>query len=67
MGRDNPWERVVRAFHAMVLGEGRHAGTAIGGLEAAYEAKETDEFALPIVVTDTPRIADGDPVLFFRC
>ncbi|HVH08026.1 MAG TPA: 2,3-bisphosphoglycerate-independent phosphoglycerate mutase [Myxococcota bacterium] len=66
MDRDNRWERVQRAYDAMVLGEGKTAGTAIGGLEAAYEAKETDEFVSPTVVADTPRIADGDPCLFFN-
>ena len=49
MDRDNRWERVERAYHAMVLGEGRSAGTAIGGARGGVRRRsETDEFVEPI-------------------
>lgn len=66
MDRDDRWDRIQRAYDALVLGEGRSALTAIAALEAAYEAGETDEFVKPAVISGTPRIADGDPCIFFN-
>jgi 2,3-bisphosphoglycerate-independent phosphoglycerate mutase len=66
MDRDNRWERVALAYHALVLGEGAPAADAVAAVEAAYAAGETDEFVKPRVVAGTPRIEDGDPVVFFN-
>jgi 2,3-bisphosphoglycerate-independent phosphoglycerate mutase len=66
MDRDNRWERVARAYHALVTGEGREATDALSATESAYARGETDEFVEPTVITGTPRIADGDPCLFFN-
>jgi len=66
MDRDNRWERIARAVDAIVAGAGREAGTALGAVEAAYAANETDEFVAPTVVAGTPRLQDGDPCLFFN-
>ena len=38
MDRDNRWERVARAYHAMVLGEGREAPDALGPSRAPTRA-----------------------------
>jgi len=66
MDRDNRWERVALAYHALVLGEGTPVRGAAGAVEDAYAKGETDEFVKPRVVAGTPRIQDGDPVLFFN-
>jgi 2,3-bisphosphoglycerate-independent phosphoglycerate mutase len=66
MDRDNRWERVAEAYHALVLGEGAPAAGAVAAVEDAYAKGETDEFVRPRVVAGAPRIADGDPVLFFN-
>ncbi|HEX2484347.1 MAG TPA: 2,3-bisphosphoglycerate-independent phosphoglycerate mutase, partial [Myxococcota bacterium] len=66
MDRDNRWERVALAYHALVLGEGEPARDPLTAVEAAYAAGETDEFAKPRIVLDAPRISDGDPVVFFN-
>jgi 2,3-bisphosphoglycerate-independent phosphoglycerate mutase len=66
MDRDNRWERIARAYHALVLGEGRVAKDAIAATEEAYARRETDEFVEPTVIAGTPRIGDGDPVIFFN-
>jgi 2,3-bisphosphoglycerate-independent phosphoglycerate mutase len=66
MDRDNRWERVALAYHALVLGEGAPAASAVAAVEDAYAKGETDEFAKPRIVSGTPRIQDGDPVLFFN-
>jgi 2,3-bisphosphoglycerate-independent phosphoglycerate mutase len=66
MDRDNRWERVSRAYHALVTGEGREAESALAATAGAYGRGETDEFVEPTVIAGTPRIQDGDPCLFFN-
>jgi len=66
MDRDTRWERVARAYHALVTGEGREAADALSATESAYARGETDEFVEPTVIAGTPRIQDGDPCLFFN-
>ncbi len=66
MDRDNRWERIQKAYDALVLGEGRTAESAAAAVEAAYAAGETDEFVSPAVIRGAPRIQDGDPCVFFN-
>lgn len=69
MDRDNRWERVEKAYNAMVLGEGRVAGTGVEAMEYAYAHGETDEFVQPTVVAEAGpggRIKDGDAVISFN-
>ena len=66
MDRDNRWERIEKAYDALVLGEGRSAKDALAATEEAYARGETDEFVAPTVIAGTPRIADGDPCIFFN-
>jgi len=60
MDRDNRWERVSLAFHAMVHGLGEECDTALGAVETAYARGETDEFIEPSVIDDPDGIKDGD-------
>ncbi len=69
MDRDNRWDRVQKAYEAMVLGEGPRYAAASEAVEASYAAGVTDEFMIPAVVTDAKGrpsgpIRDGDAVLF---
>ncbi len=64
MDRDDRWERIAKAYDALVLGEGQPAKDALAAVEDAYAKGETDEFVKPRVTLDSPRIADGDPVVF---
>jgi 2,3-bisphosphoglycerate-independent phosphoglycerate mutase len=64
MDRDSRWERIAKAYAALVLGEGEPAADALSAVRDAYAKGETDEFVKPRVVAGTPRIADGDPVVF---
>jgi 2,3-bisphosphoglycerate-independent phosphoglycerate mutase len=64
MDRDNRWERIAKAYDALVLGEGVPARDALTAVDDAYAKGETDEFVLPRVALGAPRIADGDPVVF---
>ncbi len=62
MDRDNRWERVARAYGAIVKAEGHAAATGVAAVEAAYERGETDEFIEPSVVKGYDGAKDGDGV-----
>ena len=62
MDRDNRWERVSRAYDAIVKGEGRQAETARDAIRAAEAEGESDEFFSPAVIADFDGVKDGDGV-----
>jgi 2,3-bisphosphoglycerate-independent phosphoglycerate mutase len=66
MDRDNRWERVEKAYRAIVAGEGPRAASAIEGVEHSYAAGKTDEFVEPFVVGDYRGVAKGDCALHFN-
>ena len=70
MDRDNRWERVEKAYRAMVLGEGVPATSAGAAIADAYAAGQGDEFVAPRVIhtADGPAttIDSGDAVIFFN-
>ena len=65
MDRDNRWDRVEKAWRAMVLGAGVSAGSAAEAVRESYAAGVTDEFVLPAVCA-AARVAEGDAVVFFN-
>lgn len=70
MDRDNRWERVEKAYNAMVRGEGVEASDAVQAVQQSYDKEETDEFVMPTVVMKdgkpTATIKDGDSIIFFN-
>jgi len=64
MDRDNRWERIQRAYDAIVLGEGIPAASATAAIEDAYAKDQGDEFVEPRVVAGGVPLADGDVVVF---
>ncbi len=70
MDRDNNWDRVEKAWRAMVKGEGEYAADAVSGVAASYAEDVTDEFVKPIVVTDNGQpaatIKENDSIIFFN-
>ena len=70
MDRDNRWDRVERAYRCLTEGEGRQAASAELLLKQAYNAKETDEFVMPGIVTKDGKpvalIENKDTVIFFN-
>jgi len=66
MDRDQRWERVQRAYDAIVLGEGMPADDALSAIEDAYRLGQGDEFVEPCVVAGGAPLADGDVVIFFN-
>ncbi len=71
MDRDRRWERVNKAFLALVAGQGNVAQDPVAAMEKFYQAGVTDEFVLPTVMVGAHNkpvgtICDGDAVLFFN-
>ncbi len=68
MDRDNRWDRVEKAYRAIVLGDGPHAGKASDVIKTAYANGITDEFFEPTVLNNYSGMKDGDGlmVLNFR-
>jgi 2,3-bisphosphoglycerate-independent phosphoglycerate mutase len=70
MDRDNRWERVVKAYDAMALGEGLTAISGSAAVSASYERDENDEFVVPTIVLSegqvTGTIKENDSVIFFN-
>ena len=66
MDRDNRWERVEKAYAAMVYGEGVAADNAVAAVEASYQNDVTDEFVVPAVCPGGAVIGKNDSVIFFN-
>ncbi len=70
MDRDNRWERVEKAFSALVYGKGLTATEPVAAIESAYGRGETDEFVPPTVMLKDGKplgtVNDGDGLLFFN-
>jgi len=68
MDRDKRWERVKKAYDALVHDQGLRAVSAGAAVRESYARDETDEFVQPTIVSDDPRsrIRDGDGVVFFN-
>jgi 2,3-bisphosphoglycerate-independent phosphoglycerate mutase len=67
MDRDKRWERIERAYRAVVHGEGVRAPSAADVVKASYAADVSDEFVAPAVVEGVHgRVRDGDAVVFFN-
>ena len=65
MDRDNRWDRVEKAYAAMVYGEGVH-GTPEEVMKKSYAYGVTDEFVVPAVTCEGGRVSAGDSVVFFN-
>src|ERR1700746_2097409 len=77
MDRDNRWERIEKAYRAMVHGDAEAKfSDPIAAVRASYEKGVTDEFIVPAVITtkavrgkpSAPRgfIRDDDAIIFFN-
>ena len=66
MDRDNAWDRVGKAYAAMVYGEGNSASCPVKAIEGSYQEGVTDEFVVPVVIEGTERIKANDSVIFFN-
>jgi 2,3-bisphosphoglycerate-independent phosphoglycerate mutase len=66
MDRDKRWERVAKAYNAIVEAQGPHFPDAPAVVANGYANKQFDEFIVPAVVGDYRGMQDGDGVLCFN-
>ncbi|RYD81997.1 MAG: 2,3-bisphosphoglycerate-independent phosphoglycerate mutase, partial [Sphingobacteriales bacterium] len=68
MDRDRRWERIHKAYDALVNGVGFKTNDVIAAIHQSYENKVTDEFILPIINNQLTKttIANDDVVICFN-
>ena len=66
MDRDNAWDRVEKAYSALVYGEGVQETEPVQAIKNSYANEVTDEFMLPTVVDADGKIKADDSVVFFN-
>jgi len=75
MDRKKVWSRTELAYNALTIAKGgkrqcREAPSAVAAITESYNRGESDEFIEPYIITKdgrgTPRIKDGDSVIFFN-
>ena len=72
MDRDKRWQRVQKAYDAMINGVGIKSSNPINAIENSYQKEVFDEFVEPVVITaadgETPvaKIEENDSVIFFN-
>ena len=66
MDRDNAWDRVEKAYAAMVYGEGVGASDPVQAIKDSYANGVTDEFMIPAVIDKNGTISKDDSVVFFN-
>ena len=65
MDRDKRWDRVEKAYDAMVCGSAPFEPDPVAAVELSYQRGVTDEFVEPVVCTDTV-VSEGDSIIFFN-
>jgi 2,3-bisphosphoglycerate-independent phosphoglycerate mutase len=67
MDRDKRWDRVERAYRAIVQADAPRVTDALEAIRASYANGKTDEFVEPVVIDDYAGVANGkDAAIFFN-
>ena len=66
MDRDFAWDRVEKAYAAMVYGEGLERADAVAAMQESYDGGVTDEFIVPTVINKNGMVNEGDSFVFFN-
>ena len=70
MDRDNRWDRIAKAYAAMVLGKGNISQSAEAAVKESYAKKIFDEEFAPTIISKNNQpvglVEDGDAVIFFN-
>ena len=71
MDRDKRWDRVEKAYNALVNGEGEYSTNPINAIETEYQKEQFDEFIEPIIIVNNEnkpvaKIEKNDAVIFFN-
>lgn len=65
MDRDKRWERINKAYDAIMLAKAPKVPDLLGYITSSYENKVTDEFIEPAIVTPAP-IGPNDGIVFWN-
>ncbi len=66
MDRDNRWERVEKAYSAIVYGEGVNEKCPVEAVQHSYDNGVTDEFMIPAVIEGGDTVKENDSVIFYN-
>ncbi len=70
MDRDKRWDRVKKAYDAVVMGKGRTAPDPLSAVKSSYDEGINDEFVVPTVIKEPDKkvatIEENDSVIFFN-
>lgn len=71
MDRDKRWERVKKAFDALIYGNGEKSNNPIEAIKKSYEQNITDEFVIPVNICNSNNkpiglINNDDYIIFFN-
>ena len=71
MDRDKRWERVEKAYRALVHGEGEKFSSATVAIEDSYQKEVFDEFVKPTIICNSnnepvAKIGENDSIIFFN-
>ena len=66
MDRDNRWERVEKAYSAIVYGEGVKEKCPVEAVQHSYDNGVTDEFMIPAVIEGGDTVKENDSVIFYN-
>lgn len=71
MDRDKRWERIEKAYRAMVYADAPHYQDPIKAVKESYEKSIMDEFVMPTAIVDeqgapVATIQDGDAIIFYN-
>ena len=66
MDRDNNWDRVYKAYNAIVNGVGEEYSTVKKAIDSNYERNITDEFIVPAVFDKSGLLDKNDGIILFN-
>jgi len=67
MDRDTNWDRVEKAYKAMVYGESADfVDDPVAAVQKSYDAGVTDEFVVPVITCKGAEIVAGDSIIFMN-
>lgn len=70
MDRDKRWDRVEKAYDAIVYAKGNYSESAMKCIKDSYDAGINDEFIVPTIITDSgeplTKLSNEDSVVFFN-
>ena len=66
MDRDKRWERLQKAYDALVMGEAPFEPDPVAAVQKSYDAEVTDEFVVPVLCCKEAVISENNSVIFMN-